>query len=134
MINEKFVSKVDGMICPQCEDEIAAALLHTRGIISCNVSYRKSQVTAEYDPEIISAEGIKEVLSAAGYQTGGYYRAYFGHMPVFRRSRSNRTCKGSRSGKRRRPRRTVYNRHTVRSALHRNVRRHHAVAGKRTAL
>ncbi len=70
MVNEKFVSKVDGMICPQCEDEIAAALLHTRGIIGCNVSYRKSQVTAEYDPEIISAGGIKGVLSAAGYPVG----------------------------------------------------------------
>ena len=23
MVNESFVTKVDGMICPQCEDEIA---------------------------------------------------------------------------------------------------------------
>ena len=31
MVNESFVTKVDGMICPQCEDEIAHRLLHTRG-------------------------------------------------------------------------------------------------------
>ena len=49
MVNESFVTKVDGMICPQCEDEIAHRLLHSRGIISCEASYRRSQVTAVYN-------------------------------------------------------------------------------------
>jgi sulfite exporter TauE/SafE/copper chaperone CopZ len=70
MGNEKFAGKVDGMICPQCEDDIAAALLHTRGIISCEVSYRKSRVDAEYDPEIISSGEIEKILSSAGYPVG----------------------------------------------------------------
>ena len=34
MSHEIFDRKVDGMICPQCEDEIAHRLLHTRGILS----------------------------------------------------------------------------------------------------
>ena len=42
MSHERFDRKVDGMICPQCEDEIAHSLLHTRGILSCTASYRKS--------------------------------------------------------------------------------------------
>ena len=32
MSHEVFDRKVDGMICPQCEDEIAHRLLHTRGM------------------------------------------------------------------------------------------------------
>ena len=57
MSHEIFDRKVDGMICPQCEDEIAHRLLHTRGILSCTASYRKSTVTADFDPDILSAEG-----------------------------------------------------------------------------
>ena len=70
MVNESFVTKVDGMICPQCEDERAHRLLHTRGVISCEASYRRSQVTAVYDPDIISPDEITRILADTGYPVG----------------------------------------------------------------
>lgn len=70
MENSKNIVKVDGMICPQCEDEIAQKLLHTRGIVSCEASYRRNQVTSEYDPEIISADEIAKALADIGYPVG----------------------------------------------------------------
>jgi len=70
MVSEKYAVKVDGMICPQCEDEIAHKLLHTRGIISCEASYRRNQVTTGFDPVIISADEIAKALSDIGYPVG----------------------------------------------------------------
>lgn len=70
MSHEIFDRKVDGMICPQCEDEIAHRLLHTRGILSCTASYRKSTVTADFDPDILLAEDIGRILAATGYPVG----------------------------------------------------------------
>ena len=71
MDRETFRKKVDGMICPQCEDEIAQALIHMRGVLTADASYRKSEVTAEYAADIISAEDIEKKLSDIGYPVGG---------------------------------------------------------------
>jgi len=68
MVNESFVTKVDGMICPQCEDEIAHRLLHTRGVLSCEASYRRSQVAAVYDSDIIFPDEIARILADTGWQ------------------------------------------------------------------
>ena len=70
MSHEVFDRKVDGMICPQCEDEIAHRLLHTRGILSCTASYRKSTVTADFDPDILCADDIGRILAETGYPVG----------------------------------------------------------------
>jgi sulfite exporter TauE/SafE/copper chaperone CopZ len=70
MNKETFRKKVDGMICPQCEDEIAQALIHMRGVLAADASYRKSEVTLEYAPDIISAESIEKKLSDIGYPAG----------------------------------------------------------------
>ena len=55
------------MICPQCEDEIADRLIHKRGIINVTARYRKSLVSAEFDPDIINEEQIKAKLENMGY-------------------------------------------------------------------
>ena len=110
MSHEVFDRKVDGMICPQCEDEIAHRLLHTRGILSCTASYRKSTVTADFDPDILSAEDIGRILAATGYPVGD-----------------------GRSG-RRRLRCALCHRPAHGRALHRHVRRHPARAGQCAAL
>ena len=70
MRTEEFKEKVDGMICPQCEDEIFHKLIHIKGILNCDVSYRKSEVELSYDPDIISAEDIKAKLASIGYPAG----------------------------------------------------------------
>ena len=58
------------MICPQCEDEIALALIYMRGVLSADASYRKSEVIVQYAPDIISAESIEKKLSDIGYPAG----------------------------------------------------------------
>lgn len=70
MMTESLEVRVNGMICPQCEDEIAHALLLRRGIAGCAVSYRRSRVTAEYDPQLISRGEIEEALAGLGYPCG----------------------------------------------------------------
>lgn len=70
MKSEIFSEKIDGMICPQCEDEIARKITHRRGVLSCRASYRKSSVTAQYDPDIITPDEIKAALSDIGYPVG----------------------------------------------------------------
>ena len=70
MKNEVFIKNVDGMICPQCEDEIAVRLIHLRGVLFCEASYRKSEVKAEFDPDIVSSEDIERVLTDTGYPVG----------------------------------------------------------------
>lgn len=70
MNKETFRKKVDGMICPQCEDEIAQALIHIRGVLTADASYRKSEVVVEHDPDIISAGTIEKKLSDIGYPVG----------------------------------------------------------------
>ena len=87
MSHERFDRRVDGMICPQCEDEIAHRLLHTRGILSCTVSYRKSTVTANFDPDILLAEDIERILAETGYPVGAA-----GGAPMRSRSCSSRAC------------------------------------------
>ena len=58
------------MICPQCEDEISQRLIHKRGVLSCDASYRKSEVKAEFDPDIITVEEIEKTLADTGYPVG----------------------------------------------------------------
>ena len=70
MDRETFRKRVDGMICPQCEDEIAQALIYMRGVLSADASYRKSEVIVQYAPDIISAESIEKKLSDIGYPAG----------------------------------------------------------------
>ena len=72
---EEYKTKISGMICPECEDEAASALLHTRGVISAEVSYRRAEARASYDPALTSPAGIDRALDAAGYPAGGNGRS-----------------------------------------------------------
>lgn len=58
---------VSGMICRACEDAIADALLHTRGVISAQAHYWRSRVTITYDPDIVTEDTLRQVLTSAGY-------------------------------------------------------------------
>ena len=61
---------VSGMICRACEDAIADALLHTRGVISAQAHYWRSRVTITYDPDIVTEDTLRQVLTNAGYPPG----------------------------------------------------------------
>lgn len=71
MKTEIYQTKLDGMICPECENEAASALLHTRGVLSARVNYRKASARIEYDSEITTESEINAALINAGYPAGG---------------------------------------------------------------
>ena len=53
--------KLGGMVCPSCEDVIAAALLAERGVADAEVSYYKSAARVKYDPAIVTPERLEQV-------------------------------------------------------------------------
>lgn len=61
---------VSGMICRACEDAIADALLHTRGVVSAQAHYWCGRVTITYDPNIVTEDTQRQVLTNAGYPPG----------------------------------------------------------------
>lgn len=61
---------VSGMICRACEDAIADALLHTRGVVSAQAHYWRGRVTITYDPNIVTEDTLRQVLTNAGYPLG----------------------------------------------------------------
>lgn len=63
---------VSGMICRACEDAIADALLHTRGVISAQAHYWRGRVTITYDPDIVTEDALRQVLTNAGYPPGAH--------------------------------------------------------------
>ena len=63
---------VSGMICRACEDAIADALLHTRGVISAQAHYWRSRVTITYDPDIVTEDTLRQVLTNVGYPPGAH--------------------------------------------------------------
>lgn len=71
MRTEIYEPHLSGMICPECEDEAASALLHLRGVISADVSYRRAAAKISYDPDIITPDQIDHALSESGYPVGG---------------------------------------------------------------
>lgn len=68
MIREsRFETPVGGLICPSCEDNIRDELMYRKGILSVTASYIKGRVLITYDPDVISEDRIKEILSLSGY-------------------------------------------------------------------
>ena len=67
---EKMIRKVDGIICPNCVYDIQARLMCLNGINAVKTSYVKSEVTVEYDSEIIQEADIEEALSKIGFPIG----------------------------------------------------------------
>ncbi len=68
MIREdRLLLPLRGLICPDCEDNIRYALMSEKGILSVTASYIKGTAAITYDPDVISADEIKALLSEAGY-------------------------------------------------------------------
>lgn len=71
MKNETYITKLDGMICHECENEVASALLHTRGVLSVHASYLTASASIEYDGEITDENALNTALKEVGYPSGG---------------------------------------------------------------
>lgn len=70
MRNETSEIKVGGMICRACTEAVETALLAKRGVISAKASYFKRNCVVEYDPDVVSLDGICECVDNAGYSVG----------------------------------------------------------------
>ncbi|MDI6740784.1 MAG: heavy metal translocating P-type ATPase, partial [Candidatus Edwardsbacteria bacterium] len=58
---------VGGMHCASCVGNVETALKETSGIVSANVNLATEQAAVTYLPGVISMDGIKQAVIAAGY-------------------------------------------------------------------
>ncbi len=67
VIHEKVTLQVGGMSCVNCAKTIEKALNNREGVYTATVIFAAEKVTIEYNPEQISAAGIKKIIQDVGY-------------------------------------------------------------------
>jgi len=67
---ESYCKRLDGIICPNCTNDIALRLSNTEGVEKVKTSYIKSEVSLNYDSEKISESEIDAILAAMGFPAG----------------------------------------------------------------
>lgn len=67
---ECYCKKLDGIICPNCTNDISLRLSKTDGIENVKTSYIKSEVSLEFDGEKISEGEIDGILGSMGFPVG----------------------------------------------------------------
>ena len=65
---EKIVLNIAGMSCNHCKMAVEKALRSLDGVENAGVDLAGNTATVEYDPEKVSGEDLKTVISEAGYQ------------------------------------------------------------------
>ena len=66
----EFRKRLDGIICPNCTGDIARRLTREKGISNVRASYIRSELSLNYDTEVMSEERIEEILLKMGYPVG----------------------------------------------------------------
>lgn len=62
--NTSVIIEVEGMACQEgCADKISASLKETSGILVADVSYERKEAIIEFDPDILSLEDIKSIIT-----------------------------------------------------------------------
>lgn len=67
-MSTKLVLKITGMECPNCAMILESIEDNLRGVIKAEASYRKAQLTVEYDPSQLTEETIKQEVKRMGYE------------------------------------------------------------------
>lgn len=67
-MSTKIVLKIAGMECPNCAMILESIEDNLRGVIRAEASYRKAQLTIEYDPSQVTEEAIKQEVKRLGYE------------------------------------------------------------------
>lgn len=70
---ERFIEKsfkVTGMTCTSCEKTIHQSLKSLKGVKAVQVSYKKSRVTIQFNPKIVTFETIMKTIEECGYRIG----------------------------------------------------------------
>jgi Cu+-exporting ATPase len=58
---------ISGMTCSACSSAIHSALLSTAGVQACSISVLDASGTVQFDPRVITVEGITEAVKDVGY-------------------------------------------------------------------
>ena len=66
----EFRKKLDGIICPNCTSIITRRLTQEKGISNVKASYVRSELSLNYDEEVISEKEIEALLQKMGYPVG----------------------------------------------------------------
>lgn len=66
--NEKINIKLDGLSCASCAQKIEEILKKKNGIIEISVNFATSSLSAEYNPNLITLEEIKNNVIDLGYR------------------------------------------------------------------
>jgi copper chaperone len=64
---EKAYFKVVDMYCISCKSIVEKQLKNENGIKTIDVDYMTDSVVVEFDPSVITKEGIKNRLEKSGY-------------------------------------------------------------------
>ena len=65
---ERIVLTVEGMSCMHCVGRVESGLKGTDGVLDAKVSLDEKKAEVSYDPERISADGIREKIAEIGYK------------------------------------------------------------------
>jgi len=64
---ERIVLKVKDLACPDCAAKIGEVLRRQKGVSHAELSFMSGKLNLSYDPEVISLDEVKKVVSKLGY-------------------------------------------------------------------
>ncbi len=62
------VLQVDGMTCSHCKMSVEQALRTLDGVQNATVDLAAKTVVIDYNPAVVSEEGLKKTIGEAGYE------------------------------------------------------------------
>ena len=65
---EKALFKVVGMYCTTCKPNVEKQLKDEEAVKKIDIDYMTDSVVVEFDPSLITKEGIKNKLERSGYK------------------------------------------------------------------
>lgn len=70
-MTKKITLKISGMECPNCSMNLERIEDKLAGVLFAEASYRKEQLTLEYDESKLNLDQIKDEVKRLGYEVSG---------------------------------------------------------------
>ena len=64
---QRIVFAIRGLECASCAIDVGRALRKTPGIVEININYMINKGYVEFNPEVISWDGVAKALGDRGY-------------------------------------------------------------------
>ena len=65
---EKVTIKISGMSCNHCTQRVEKALQQVSGVNTARVELSEEKAYIDYDPSVINAETLLQVIKDSGYE------------------------------------------------------------------